>query len=80
MKHCVYSYVNSCRDRRCAIFSLSYNNEAGSEKMLTVEVQLGGKKILQARGPCNARPTPKDISLLNIWAKECGVILPESMK
>ena len=51
MRHCVYSYLVSCRRRRSAIFSL----RCDGERRVTVEVSLPHFTIRQACGHMNRR-------------------------
>lgn len=63
MGHCVYSYLSSCLTGKCSIFSLCLFNT----RMVTVEVR--DYRAVQIRGPRNKRPTDKEMSIINSWAK-----------
>lgn len=64
MRHCVYSYLKSCIDGKCSIFSLRLFGTS----VATIEVR--GTMAVQIRGPRNQRPTEKELSLINDWAKK----------
>jgi hypothetical protein len=68
MKHCIASYAHSCARRRCAIFTMEFENEGGLEKLLTIEVQLGNRQIGQVRGKFNRYATQKELNILKRWA------------
>jgi hypothetical protein len=75
MRHCVASYAGSCLQRRTSIWTLELQTFSGSERVLTVEVQLGSKTICQARGKYNAPPDAKAREVLRRWAAEAGLRL-----
>lgn len=54
MHHCVGSYASSCSTGRVAIFSFSMGKKSKEKKLLTIEVSLERKEIVQMRGVCNA--------------------------
>lgn len=64
MKHCVSSYINSCKSGHCGIFKLeSISDLTGFEKHLTIEINNNGK-IVQVRGKCNRVATNKENSII----------------
>lgn len=72
MRHCVAGYDLSCSMGRSAIFTLyEYEDEnTVVEKLVTIEINLTDKKIMQARGKCNQKPSRKCIAIIQEWAKE----------
>ncbi|SRR3972149_523624 len=64
MAHCVYSYLSSCLKWSCSIFSLRLFGIS----MVTIEVRDG--RAVQIRGPHNKRPTDKELSIIDNWAKK----------
>ena len=63
MGHCVYSYLRSCIDGKCSIFSL----RVGNVSMVTIEVR--DMRAVQIRGPRNRKPSDKEMSIINNWSK-----------
>jgi len=79
MKHCVNTYVNSCKSGRSSIFSLR-THETVEKKIvpishLTIEVARGSRKIIQVRGRWNRYVAPQKIQLLQQWAKEMKLVI-----
>jgi hypothetical protein len=74
MRHCVYSYADSCAKKRCAIFSLRLcdKNNNVLNRYATIEVSLaqGHKKVVQIRKVCNKNPTAEDMGYIRSWAKK----------
>lgn len=74
MKHCVSTYAGSCQSGRVAIFATSVTDEHGEHKrMLTLELDVKTRQIVQARGRFNAPSTPFDQRLLNAWTTTAGL-------
>jgi hypothetical protein len=69
MRHCVLTYNDVCKRRRTAIFSL----RRGSERALTLEVDLSRRAVVQARGRYNRTSKPDEASALQRWAAENGL-------
>lgn len=70
MHHCVYTYDASCASGRTSIWSMRKFEQGKTQNVLTIEVQLSTRTIVQARGAYNARPKPKDADLLRRWAQK----------
>ena len=70
MQHCVASYARSCVAGRTSIWTLEMEDKMGMTKMLTVEVTLSNKQIVQARGLRNRIATEKEKSILRRWAQQ----------
>jgi hypothetical protein len=66
MHHCVQSYTERCSTGLDSIFSLSLN----ARRCLTIQVNLASRRIVQALGLCNRRPTPEEDLVLGAWQKE----------
>ena len=72
MRHCVAGYDLQCSMGRSAIFTLyEYEDEnTVVEKLVTMEINLTDKEIVQARGKRNQKPSKKSISIIKEWAEE----------
>ncbi|HCN76842.1 MAG TPA: hypothetical protein DIT13_06565 [Verrucomicrobiales bacterium] len=66
MRHCVASYARRCESGLCAVFSV----RRGGIRVLTVEVGLPQKEILQIRGSCNRAPHVSELEVVNQWFAE----------
>lgn len=69
MHHCVSSYATSCAEKRTSIWSLSVSDKMGTRKMLTIDLQVPTKKIMEARGKYNEKPTSEGLRIIDIWAR-----------
>jgi PcfJ-like protein len=73
MSHCVGSYAGSCASGRVSIWSLRSIDALGQEtRLLTLEVLVQSRQVVQARQKYNKLPSPKEISILNRWAGAGG--------
>ncbi len=80
MRHCVASYAWSCAARRSSIWSLRMRDAAGNDfRLLTLEVATASRSIVQARQKLNARPSPKEIAILQRWAMAGGPSLSKHL-
>lgn len=70
MKNCVYTYVRSCHSGACAIFSLVADTFNASERLVTIEVDLRKRQIVQAKARCNEQPGEEEIEILKVWAEK----------
>lgn len=68
MRHCVATYGHSCRHGLKAIYSLKVRSREGEQRLLTVEVMVRNRQIIQARGRFNERCTELDMRILKAWA------------
>ncbi|MEM6551469.1 MAG: PcfJ domain-containing protein [Planctomycetota bacterium] len=75
MRHCVASYADSCARGFSAIYSMTRTTEGGVEPVLTLEVVVAGRRIVQARGRCNELPTPEARRVMQVWARHAGLVL-----
>ena len=55
------------------IYSLKKDGGSGFERRLTIQLDLGSKRIVQARGRYNALRSPLDQRYLRNWAAAAGV-------
>ena len=74
MRHCVASYAHMALAalRR---FLLKLDNGKGSDRRLTIQLDVPSKRIIQARGRFNASPQPLDERYLRNWATATGLTI-----
>lgn len=75
MRHCVASYADSCAWGFSAIYAMTRSTEQQTDAVLTVEVLVRARRIVQARGRCNALPTPEARRVLQVWSREAGLAI-----
>lgn len=79
MRHCVNTYVRSCKSGRCSIFSLRTQEMVEKRIVpvshLTIEVERASRKIIQVRGRWNQRVAPQKIHILQQWAREMKLVI-----
>ncbi|MEM1213325.1 MAG: PcfJ domain-containing protein [Planctomycetota bacterium] len=75
LHHCVASYSSSCASGRTAIYSLTRMKAGDTTHELTVELLVKARRVVQARGHCNALPKGAAWRVLGVWAQEAGVEL-----
>lgn len=68
MSHCVASYSNSCKSRTSGIWSLTSESFCNVTSMVTIEINLKSKEIVQARGKRNRKPEEKEWQMILKWA------------
>ena len=68
LRHCVASYANSCARRNSSIWTMELECDATSTKLLTIEVQLVTRTIVQVRGKLNRLPNNKEMQIVERWA------------
>lgn len=73
MHHCVGTYAYSCKSGRVAIYSMTVTDREGVRRLLTIEVDLRAKQIVQARGRYNAPATALDARILRAWMTTTGL-------
>ena len=69
MRHCVASYLPSVRRGTTSIWSLRRNGR----RRVTIEVSNQTKQVVQIKGRKNRNPTPRELSLVQGWAKIAGL-------
>jgi hypothetical protein len=72
LRHCVASYVKSCRSGRCGIFALTVEGLP----TLTLEVNLN-RMVVQIRGLQNRRIADKERIWVNRWLREARLVLSQ---
>jgi hypothetical protein len=73
MHHCVGSYAEWCTTGRCCVWTMTVVENGVSRKVLTINVDRHSRMILEARGPCNARPDGESRAIVRRWAAEAGL-------
>ena len=73
MHHCVGSYSSHCCSGHSAIYSMSCESEGTITHLVTMEVNVKEKNIVQARGACNQKPTREDWIVINEWMLKRGI-------
>jgi len=71
MHHCVFSYLDRCISRQCAIFSVKVNDK----RIATLEIDLSNLNLVQARGKMNAPVNINTKNIIMTWAKENNIKL-----
>jgi len=66
MHHCVVMYAERCVQGQCAIFSIRRNGS----RVLTVELELPGRKLCQIRGSYNRAATELELQIVSRWTVE----------
>ncbi len=72
MNHCVASYAYKCEKRTTAIFTLEQIAYWGElcEKMVTIEINLNTKEVVQIKGKYNRQPTQRESNIVQMWIDE----------
>ena len=70
MHHCVYSYQAVCIQGKCAIWSVTKNDE----RAITLEMR--GNSIVQIRGYANRLARLDELHAIKHWASENGIVMP----
>ena len=69
MSHCVGSYVTSCQQNRCSIWSLCQHEPGIERKLVTIAVN-ADREIDEARGKFNRYPNKSEYDLIARWAAQ----------
>jgi PcfJ-like protein len=77
MQHCVASYVRACAGRTSSIWSIRFDDQVRRRRVMTIEVDLKGRVICQARRQRNARPSGKAREILERWARHERLTIAE---
>ena len=73
MRHCVGSYASECASGYTTIWSLTRSDyEHQCRRELTIEVNPKNRRIVQAKGIRNSRPTVEARRITLLWAKSAG--------
>ncbi|MEM7038583.1 MAG: PcfJ domain-containing protein, partial [Bacteroidota bacterium] len=71
MRHCVASYASSCASGRISIWSLRKYNLFGEETpLVTIELNMQGKRVVQVRGKCNRLADRRERRIVKEWAQQ----------
>lgn len=73
LSHCVASYARSCASGHSSIWTLELENRDGVSKLLTIEVHLKSRTIVQVRGKRNRLPTQQEVGIIQRWASEASL-------
>jgi len=68
LNHCVASYAGSCRTRRSSIWTMELERFSGIKKLLTIEVNLMTRTVVQIRGKNNRMPNEVERKIIQRWA------------
>jgi len=71
LRHCVTSYAWNIGRRSLSIWSYAVDKE----KTLTIELHNSTKTVRQIRGDWNRLPTPAEMTWVQKWAKENGILI-----
>ena len=71
--HCVASYASSCHRRVSSIWSVRCESATGVARLLTVELEMKGRAIVQVRGLRNRLPQPNEMAVMSRWARANGL-------
>ena len=78
LNHCVASYAGSCRTRRSSIWTMELKRVSGTKKLLTIEVNLMTRTIVQIRGKSNRMPNEVERKIIRRWATEANLKMGSS--
>lgn len=70
LKHCVGSYVRSCRSGNSSIWSMRRWCSGQMRRYLTIEVDPKEREIVEALGQCNRLPRTQEMAMVRSWAQE----------
>jgi hypothetical protein len=70
MRHCVFSYTDRCRSRKCSIWSLKVKQRDREIRIATIELELATRIIRQVRGPRNRLPRAAELEMVQRWAAD----------
>lgn len=77
--HCVACYEWECRRGDTSIWSMMTHGTLTSRHVLTIEVAPKERRIVQARGRCNAAPTEEARRVMMKWAEREGLSVASSV-
>lgn len=75
MRNCVFSYRYKCLKGCSSIWSLKLLDEMGTHYVLTIEVDIRKRMIIQAKGQRNAKCGSKPRQVMELWARERGLVI-----
>lgn len=68
--HCVGSYARSCASGQVTIWSVTVESDAGTSRLLTIELRMRDKMIRQVRGQKNRFADSQENQLIQRWATQ----------
>lgn len=68
LHHCVSSYSHSCSNGNKAIYSMTCESMGLKLNKLTMEVDLGKREIVQARGEYNVKAGQQESRIMGLWS------------
>jgi len=80
MRHCVSTYVRACTGRRASIWTMQVETRKDKHRVLTIEVDLPRRRVVQARGKHNASPSPHERTVVRRWAEREGLFVSPAMR
>ncbi|TVQ18001.1 MAG: hypothetical protein EA382_18230, partial [Spirochaetaceae bacterium] len=73
--HCVATYASSCQRHASSIWSVRRESATGVTRLLTVEVDMKRKEIVQIRGLRNRLPEANEMTIVNRWTRANGLAM-----
>jgi len=73
MQHCVGTYTKYCLNGSASIWSMRVMQGEQKKRVLTVEICPVSKRVVQAQGKRNTRPTATAYRMLKRWAANQNV-------
>ncbi len=68
MRHCIATYWQRCSTGQTSVWTLTVEDASGRiERLLTLEVGNGQRRVVQARGLANRMPTVEELAILARW-------------
>jgi hypothetical protein len=80
MRHCVATYVSKCAARGSSIWSMRVETPHERRRILTIEVDMRRRRIVQARRRYNELPTDAERAALGRWAAREGLGVEEVLR
>jgi hypothetical protein len=80
MRHCVLTCAQACIARRTSIWSMRVETPNQFVRVLTIEVDMGRRRIVQARRRFNALPSEAERVRLARWAERERLSTSESLR
>jgi hypothetical protein len=78
LKHCVFSYIDSCAQGFTAIWSMKKEVDSFFQSYITIQVT--GKNIVQIAGKRNRAVVSKEYNFIESWAKEMNFEIDYSLQ
>jgi hypothetical protein len=80
MQHCVAAYVPACLHGQTTIWSLQLETRRGRRRVLTIELDPSTRSVRQARRKCNRLPSEAERGVVQRWAAQESLALPQSIQ